>query len=105
MQAALLEFLKKTGWPLVKKYGWPAVVWLAKKIGPSQLTKLTNRQKAIKVAKATKDGRFAPVQLEGQLRYVVFSGDKPVESFPPVKGKLPELLAHYNGHGLQSSDE
>ena len=50
---------------LVKKYGWTAVVWIAQRLGLAQLARLSDRQKAIKKARTTRDGRFAGVLLGG----------------------------------------
>jgi hypothetical protein len=99
------ELTKERLVELSKKYGWPFVVGIAKKMGPAQLKRLNSRQKAIKVARTTRDGRFGPVYLEDKLRYVVFSGEEPIDAFPPVKGDLKKLLRHHNGYGLRTPDE
>lgn len=97
----LIEAVKK----LVKKYGWAAVLWIAQRLGLSQVAKLSSRQNAIKKARSTREGRFAAVLVEGELRYVIFSGERPVDAFPPVAGDLTELLSDFNRHGLRAPDE
>jgi predicted GIY-YIG superfamily endonuclease len=105
MPPPLPPWLVEAARNLVKKHGWAAVVWIARRLGLTQLTRLSDRQKAIKKARTTRDGRFAGVLLEGQLRYVVFSGERPVEAYPPIDGDLTELLRDYNGQGLRLPDD
>lgn len=61
-------------------------------------------QAALGQARKLRAGRVGPARLEGGWRYVVFSGEKPVEAIPPVKGDLASLLENYNLENLRSPD-
>jgi hypothetical protein len=67
--------------------------------------KLGHRRNAIKHARSTRDGSFASLLLDGRLRYVVFSGARPVHVYPPLEGDLVVLLANYNGQGRHRPDD
>lgn len=85
---------------LVRKHGWKAALWLVNNSGSRE--RLANRQKAIRQARHTVDGRFGSALLEGQLRYVVFAGDKPLAVFPPdIDEDLNRLLSEYNRDNLR----
>jgi hypothetical protein len=87
---------------LIKKHGWGAAGVIVKSLN---LDRLVQRRNALRRARATVDGAIAPLLLESRLRYVVFAGDRPVESFPPAKGDLTVLLADYNGYGKKRPDD
>ena len=87
----------------------PAGMWLLKQLGADWVLKrieeatdrILARQHAIQKARMTIDGRFGPALVEGGLHYVVYHGEKPIDIFPPVKGKLEELMVGYDTSTLR----
>lgn len=56
----------------------------------------TNRRTALKHADTVNEGAILMVMDEGAIHWVVFSGGKPVTSYPPSMKPLDELIADAN---------
>jgi hypothetical protein len=95
------------------KYGKKAALWLIKQIGgqkvleivEGQLKGLVARNRAINKAGQVREGRWGPILVEDKARFVVYSGDAPVEIFPAPKGNLAEITAAYNTDLLRAPND
>jgi len=100
----------KTLW---KKYGKEATLSLLKQIGlapvltriEEKLGELGDRNRAVRKAKQTRDGRWAPVIVEGRTRYVVYSANQPIEMVPGIAGELVEAMETFDTNRLRSPDD
>ena len=59
----------------------------------SRMDAATLRRKAFDQAAVTREGSVLRVVEAGEPVFVVFSGDEPVESYPPTAHPLDELVA------------
>ena len=96
----VMEFVRRHGWKVLQQFVPDPGPLLQRALG-----RVTNRQAALKHARTLVDGRLGAARLEGQLRWVVFSGDDPVDAIPPIKGDLAEGLATWDRANLQSPDD
>ena len=95
------------------RYGRTAVLWLLKQIGletvlkkiEAKLNELGDRRRAIRKARHTRDGRWAPVIVEGRTRYVVYTGDDPVEIMPAMSGDLAGAMRSFDTSSLRSPND
>jgi hypothetical protein len=100
----------KTFWNM---YGMKAGVWLLKQIGletilkkvEARLDELGDRKRAIRKARHTRDGGWAPVIVEGRTRFVVYSGKDPVEIMPAISGDLAKAMNSFDTSLLRSPDD
>lgn len=100
----------KTFWTA---YGKRAGLWLLKQIGletvlkrvEAKLAEFGDRRRAIRQARHTRDGRWAAVIVEGRTRYVVYSGDQPIEITPAISKDLAEAMASFDTARLRSPDD
>jgi hypothetical protein len=60
----------------------------------AKLDEIALRRKAFDQAEGLREGSVLRVVERGQAVFVVFSGDDPVGSYPPVQQPLDELVAH-----------
>jgi hypothetical protein len=97
---------------LAKRYAPGAARWLISKLGgdwimtrvDNALSSAGERQKAITKARQF-GGRLGAILVEGRGRYVVYSGDKPIDIFPPIKGSLVEATEHYDTELLREPSD
>src|SRR3954463_11504087 len=100
----------KTLWT---KYGMKAGFWLLKQIGletvlkkvEAKLDELGDRRRAIRKARHTRDGGWAPVIVEGRTRFVVYSGKDPVEIMPAISGDLAKAMNSFDRSRLRTPDD
>lgn len=89
-----------TGVKVAAKYGPQAkIAWDngGKKAAASATRKarsLTARRKAMAHAATVVDGSVLKVAPGGTTAYVVFSGEQPIATYPPLETPYPVLLAH-----------
>ncbi|QIX27905.1 hypothetical protein ncot_15910 [Nocardioides sp. JQ2195] len=89
-----------TGVKVAAKYGPQAkIAWDngGRKAAASAARKarsLTARRKAMTHAATVVDGSVLKVAPAGTTAYVVFSGDEPIATFPPLETPYSMLLAH-----------
>lgn len=89
-----------TGVKVAAKYGPQAkIAWDngGKKAAASATRKarsLTARRKALAHAATVVDGSVLKVAPGGTTAYVVFSGEQPIATYPPLETAYPVLLAH-----------
>lgn len=62
----------------------------------AKLDELALRRKAFDQADATRDGSVLRVVDQGEPVFVVFSGDEPIGSYPPVQQPLDDLVKSAN---------
>src|SRR4051794_40433991 len=92
------------------KYGMKAGYWLLKQIGletalkkvEAKLNELGDRRRAIRKAGHTRDGGWAPVIVEGRTRFVVYSGEDPIEIMPAIAGDLAKAMNSFDTSRLRS---
>jgi hypothetical protein len=89
-----------TGAKLAVKYGPQAkIAWdkggkQATAAATARARSLTARRKAFTHAATVVDGSVLKVAPQGKTAYVVFSGDEPLATYPPVELPHTVLLAH-----------
>lgn len=95
---------KAAAWGLEKIGLKPVIEWALKAIDQG-VSRIGQRNKAIRKARHTIDGRWAPVIIEDRTRWVVYSGDAPVEIFPGIKGDLSGAMQTFDTSRLRDPDE
>lgn len=95
---------KAAAWILEKVGLKPLVEWAFKAIEKG-VSRIGQRQKAIRKARHTIDGRWAAVIVEDRTRWVVYSGETPVEIFPGIKGDLDTAMRTFDTARLRHPDE
>lgn len=94
---------KGAAWVL-EKVGLKSVVEWAFKAIEKGVARIGHRNKAIRKARHTIDGRWAPVIVEDRTRWVVYSGQTPVEIFPDIKGDVAKAMETFNIARLRDPD-
>jgi hypothetical protein len=69
------------------------------------LSRIGERGMAIRKARHTKQGRWAPVVVQGRTRWVVYSGPTPIDIFPPIDGDLTEAMETFDTARLREPDD
>jgi hypothetical protein len=95
------------------KYGIKAGFWLLRQIGletvlkkvEAKLDELGDRRRAIRKARHTRDGGWAPVIVEGRTRFVVYSGKDPVEIMPAISGDIAKAMNSFDRSRLRTPDD
>lgn len=102
---------------LLASSGGKAAAWILNKVGLGKVTewaakaiegavsRIGQRHKAVRKARHTIEGRWAPVIVEDRTRWVVFSGDIPIEIFPSIKGNLNDAMRTFDRGRLRDPDE
>src|SRR5919112_1859352 len=88
--------VQKAFWWVSKMVGLDKVIAMAWKAIERGLSRIGERGMAIRKARHTQEGRWAAVVLEGRTRWVVYSGQTPIEIFPPIKGDLTASMATFD---------
>jgi hypothetical protein len=79
-----------------------AMAWKAIERG---LARIGERGMAIRKARHTKEGRWAAVVVEGRTRWVVYSGQTPIEIFPSINGDLTASMTTFDTNRLREPDD
>ena len=105
LKGALASPVGKTGLWLLDKVGLTTVVAWALKAVENAVARTADRQKAIRKARHTIGGRWAPVIVEDRTRWVVYSGSSPIEIFPAITGDLATAMRTFDVARLRGPDE
>src|SRR3954447_21224400 len=92
-------------WWVLKMIGLDKVIDMAWKAIERGLARIGERGKAIRKARHTKEGRWAPVVIEGRTRWVVYSGASPIEVFPAIDGDIAAALETFDTTRLREPDD
>jgi hypothetical protein len=92
-------------WWVLKMIGVDKVVEMAWKAIERGLSRIGERGMAIRKARHTKQGRWAPVVVQGRTRWVVYSGPTPIDIFPPIDGDLTEAMETFDTARLREPDD
>jgi len=95
---------KGSAWLLAKVGLKPVVEWAFKAVEKG-VARIGHRHKAIRKARHTINGRWAPVIVEDRTRWVVYSGPTPVEIFPAIKGDIATAMQTFDVARLRDPDE
>jgi hypothetical protein len=95
----------KGGLWLLDKVGLTTVVAWALKAVENAVLRIADRQRAIRKARHTIEGRWAPVIVEDRTRWVVYSGSNPIEIFPAITGDLATAMGTFDVSRLRDPDE
>lgn len=90
---------------LLDKVGLKHVIEWSLKAIEGGVARIGHRHKAIRKARHTINGRWAPVIVEEQARWVVYSGSTPVEIFPRILGDLAAAMQTFDIARLRDPDE
>jgi hypothetical protein len=105
LKGALASPLGKSGLWLLDRVGLTTVVAWALKAVENALARIADRQKAIRKARHTIGGSWAPVIVEDRTRWVVYSGSSPIEIFPAISGDLGTAMRTFDVARLRGPDE
>src|SRR5687768_10761906 len=83
-------------WWLLKLVGVEKVIEIVWKAIERAVSRIGDRGAAIRKARHTKDGTWAPVVVEGRTRWVVYSGTTPIDMFPPPAGDLAAAMQTFD---------
>src|SRR4051794_40306755 len=97
--------VQKALWWLTKMVGLDKLIAMAWKAIERGLSRIGERGMAIRKARHTKEGRWAPVVVEGRTRWVVYSGPTPIDIFPPINGELTESMETFDTARLREPDD
>jgi hypothetical protein len=92
-------------WWVLKMIGLDKVIEMAWKAIERGVSRINERGMAIRKARHTKDGTWAPVVVEGRTRWVVYSGPTPIEVFPPIKGDLSKAMETFDTDRLRVPED
>jgi hypothetical protein len=95
---------KGAAW-LLEKVGLKSIVEWAFKAVEKGVSRIGQRNKAIRKARHTIEGRWAPVIVEDRTRWVVYSDSTPVEIFPAITGDLVTAMQTFDLGRLRNPDE
>src|SRR4051794_64475 len=93
--------VRKALWWVSTMVGLDKALSMAWKAIERGLSRIGERGMAIRTARHTKEGRGAAVVLEGRTRWIVYSGQTPIEIFPPIKGDLASSMATFDTSRLR----
>jgi hypothetical protein len=105
LKGALASPAGKTALWVLDKVGLTAVVERALKAVENGVGRIADRQKAIRKARHTIEGRWAPVIVEDRTRWVVYSGSSPIEIFPAITGDLATAMQTFDVARLRGPDD
>ena len=105
LKGALASPVGRSGLWLLDKVGLTTVVAWALKAVENAVARIADRQKAIRKARHTIGGRWAPVIVEDRTRWVVYSGSRPIEIFPAMTGDLATAMRTFDVARLRGPDE
>jgi hypothetical protein len=105
LKGALASPFGKSALWVLDKVGLKTVVEWAFKAVETGVGRIGDRQKAIRKARHTVDGTWAPVIVEDRTRWVVYSGSTPIEIFPAIEGDLACAMQTFDVARLRDPDE
>lgn len=88
-------------WWVLKKIGLDKFIEMAWKAIERGVSQIGDRRLAIRKARHTKEGTWAPVVVEGRTRWVVYSGPTPIEIFPAINGDLAKAMETFDTSRLR----
>ena len=74
------------------KLAWQAGGEHVTKAARAKVDEVARRRQAFDEASTTREGSVLRVVHRGEATFVVFSGDEPVSSYPPVATPLPDVV-------------
>jgi GIY-YIG catalytic domain len=92
-------------WWVLKMIGLDKVIEMAWNAIERGLSRIGERGMAIRKARHTKEGSWAPVVVEGRTRWVVYSGPTPIDIFPPINGDLTAAMETFDTARLREPDD
>jgi hypothetical protein len=105
LKGVLASPVGKGGLWLLDRVGLTTVVAWALKAVENAVVRIADRQRAIRKARHTIEGRWAPVIVEDRTRWVVYSGSTPIEIFPAITGDLATAMRTFDVSRLRDPDE
>jgi hypothetical protein len=105
LKGALASPVGKSALWVLDKVGLKTAVEWAFKAVENGVARIADRQKAIRKARHTIGGRWAPVIVEDRTRWVVYSGSSPIEIFPAITGDLATAMRTFDVARLRGPDE
>jgi hypothetical protein len=105
LKGALASPVGRSALWVLDKVGLKTVVEWAFKAVENGVARIADRQKAIRKARHTIGGRWAPVIVEDRTRWVVYGGSSPIEIFPAITGDLATAMRTFDVARLRGPDE